>query len=89
MPDTEKTYQSILRTLSQVSVDALPQIDLYLQNFIVGKKSAKKKLGTRPVLEISPRKDVDEEKILTLWRDRPESAQELAQQIRQRNRQTT
>ncbi len=89
MANTEKTYQSILRTLSRVSVDALPQIDRYLQNFIVEKKPVKKKLSAQPVWEIAPRQDVDEEEILRLWQDRPESAQKIAQQIRQRNRQTT
>ena len=89
MANTEKTYQSILRTLSRVSVDALPQIDRYLQNFVVEKKPMKKKIIAQPVLEISPRQEVDEEEILRLWQDRPESAQEMAQQIRQRNRQIT
>jgi hypothetical protein len=89
MPTTEKTYQSILRTLSRVSVDALPQIDLYLQNFVVEKKPAKKKLIAKPVLELSPPQVVDEKEILSLWQDRPESAQEIARQIRQRNRQIT
>lgn len=89
MTSTEKTYQSILRTLSRVSVEALPQIDRYLQNFVIEKKPAKKKPVAKAVLEISPRHEVAEEEILNLWQDRPESAQELAQQIRQRNRQTT
>lgn len=89
MTNTEKTYQSILRTLSCVSVDSLPEIDRYLQNFVVEKKPVKKKIIARPVLEISPRQDVDEEEILRLWQDRPESAQEIAQQMRQRNRQIT
>lgn len=89
MTSTEKTYQSILRTLSRVSVDALPQIDRSLQNFVIEKKPAKKKTAAVAVLEISPRQDVDEEEILNLWQDHPESAQELSQQIRQRNRQTT
>lgn len=89
MTKTEKNYQSILRTLSRVSVESLPQIDLYLQNFVVEKKAARKKAHATPDLEVSAPQLVDEQEILTLWQDRPESAEELAKQIRQRNRQTT
>ena len=89
MPKNEKTYQSILHTLSRVSVDALPQIDLYLQNFVVGKKAAKKKPPITPALEPPTNQSVSEEEVLSLWADRPESAQEIAYRIRQRNRRTT
>ncbi len=80
---TEKTYQSILRKLSRVSVEALPQIDLYLQNFVVENKTAKKKPTARENSQ-----PVSDEDVLRVWADRPESASELAQQIRQRNRRT-
>lgn len=89
MPTTEKTYQSILRKLSRVSVDALPQIDLYLQNFVVEKKASKKKPAAMPAIEASTKQSVSDEEVLTLWADRTESAQEIAHRIRQRNRQTT
>ncbi len=86
MPTPEKTYQSILRTLSRVSVDALPQIDLYLQTFVLETKAAKKKSGS--ALKSPSKQSVTDEEVLNLWADRTESAQELARQIRQRNRRT-
>ncbi len=86
MPILEKTYQSILRNLSRVSVSALPQIDLYLQNFVVENKAAKKK--SLPALKMPTHQSVADEKVLSLWADRTESAQEIAHQIRQRNRRT-
>lgn len=88
MTTTEKNYQSILRTLSRVAVEALPQIDLYLQNFVVEKKAAKKKPSATPVLAPIAQQSVREDEVLTLWADRTESAQEIARQIRQRNRRT-
>ena len=38
MTTTEKTYQSILQKLSRVSVASLPQVDLFLQQFIEAKE---------------------------------------------------
>lgn len=84
MPIPEKTYQSILRNLSRVAVEALPQIDLYLQNFVAENKAAKKKSVT--ALKMPTRQSVTDEEVLSLWADRKESAQEIARQIRQRNR---
>ena len=34
MIPSEKTYQSVLFKLSRVSVELLPQIDIYLENFL-------------------------------------------------------
>jgi hypothetical protein len=84
MPIPEKTYQSILRNLSRVSVEALPQIDMYLQNLVGENKAAKKKAV--PALKLPTNQSVTDEEVLSLWADRKESAQEMARQIRQRNR---
>lgn len=89
MPTPEKTYQSILRKLSLVSVEALPQIDLYLQDFVEKKKTVKKKPIPTPVIELPTHQRVSDEQVLTLWTNRPETAQEIAREIRQRNRQIT
>lgn len=87
MLTTEKTYQSILRKLSRVSVEALPQIDLYLQHFLVEKKAAKK-MPMALVMELPSSQPVNDEDVLRVWADRPESASEIAHQVRARNRRT-
>ena len=38
---TENTYQSILQKLSRVSVASLPQVDLFLQQFIEAQEENK------------------------------------------------
>lgn len=88
MLTTEKTYQSILRKLSRVSVEALPQIDLFLQHFLVEKQAAKKMPLAVPVMELPTSQPVSDEDVLRVWADRPESASEIAHQIRARNRRT-
>ena len=53
----------------------------------VGGKAGKKKSQAVPLLEPPTNQSVSEEEVLSLWADRPESAQEIARRSRQRNRQ--
>ena len=73
-------FEAIAKAKKRKPTDVLKEI---INDYV---KSAKSSL---PVVEMPTNQQVSDEDVLTVWADRKESAQEIAREIRQRNRQTT
>jgi hypothetical protein len=73
-------FETIAKAKKRKPDDVLTEI---INDYVTSAKSSMR------VVEMPTNQQVSDEDVLTVWADRKESAQEIAREIRQRNRQIT